>query len=126
MTSTALAFVGDAAYALYVRTRLVGETDLVGGSLHLRASKFVNAVAQASAFDALVERGILTSDEQDVAHRARNAHVHTRTKAASIAEYHRATALEALVGYLELTGDAARRDEILALCFDITKTALGI
>lgn len=121
MTSTALAFVGDAVYALYVRTRLVKETDLNGGSLHLLSSKYVNAKAQASAFEALVSSGELTSEEAEIAHRAKNAHVHTRTKAASVADYHRATGLEALVGYLELGGDPARRDRILALCFEHTR-----
>ncbi len=124
MTPTALAFVGDAVYALYVRTRLVKETDLAGGSLHLASSKYVNAAAQASAFEMLGASGALTADEAEIAHRARNAHVHTRTKAASVADYHRATGLEALIGYLHLTGNIERCENILTLCFEHTKQAL--
>ena len=125
MTSTALAFVGDAVYALYVRTRLVKETDFVGGSLHLLSSRYVNASAQASAFEMLMNEGELTQEEIEVAHRGKNAHVHTRTKAASVADYHRATGLEALVGYLQLNGDTARCDYILEKCFEHTHSTLG-
>lgn len=117
LTPTALAFIGDAAYALYIRTRLVENTDDVCGTLHLKATKFVNAVAQAAAFDALDSDGVFTDEEREIARRAKNAHLHTHTKAASIADYHRATALEAVVGWLEIIGERERRDEILRLCY---------
>lgn len=123
ITPTALAFVGDAVYTLYVRKRLTQETDLKGGALHLTSSRYVNAAAQAAAYEALTESGILTAEEAEVAHRARNAHVHTHTKAASIADYHRATAMEALVGWLELSGNEDRLREILDACFDFTTAA---
>lgn len=125
ITSTALAFIGDAVYALYVRKRIVTERTLAGGTLHLETSKYVNAIAQSSVFDHLVESGTLNPDEQDVAHRGKNAHVHSRTKAASVAQYHKATALEALIGYLELNGLTARRDEILQTCYDFTTERLN-
>ncbi|MCH5161977.1 MAG: ribonuclease III [Clostridiales bacterium] len=117
LTPTALAFLGDAAYALYVRKRLVESVDDVCGTLHAKATRFVNAAAQALAYDALEAAGVLTDEEKDVARRAKNAHLHTHSKAASIADYHRATALEAVIGWLEVTDNPARRDEILALSF---------
>ena len=117
LTPTALAFIGDAAYALYVRTRLVESTDDVCGTLHVKANAFVNARAQASAFDALDAADVFTEEEKEIARRAKNAHLHMHTKAASVADYHRATAIEAVVGWLEVIGDDARRDEILRLCY---------
>ena len=53
----------------------------------------------------------------DVARRARNAH-QTPPRNADAAEYHRATALEALIGYLFVTGQNARMEEILALALE--------
>lgn len=117
LTPTALAFLGDAAYALYIRKRLVEKTDDVCGTLHVKATKFVNAKAQAAAFDALEAQGVFTDEEKEIARRAKNAHLHAHTKAASVADYHRATALEAVIGWLEAVGDEARRDNILKLCF---------
>ncbi len=124
LTPTALAFIGDAVQALYIRKRLVENSDYACGTLQAACSKFVNARAQAEAFDKLVERGILTDEESEIARRARNAHLHSHTKAASIADYHRATALEAIIGWLDVTDNAARRDEILELCFSITESSL--
>ncbi len=119
LTPTALAFVGDAVYGLYIRRRLVENTDLVCGTLHVTATQYVNARAQAAAFDELEARGEFTEVEADIARRAKNAHLHMHTKAASVADYHRATALEAVVGWLDECGDSERRDHILGRCFDI-------
>ncbi len=116
LTPTALAFLGDAAYALYVRMRLVENSDDVCGTLHVKATKYVNAKAQAAAFDALDADGVFTDEERDIARRAKNAHLHAHTKAATVADYHKATALEAVIGYSEAIGDVARRDELLSMC----------
>ncbi len=118
LTPTALAFLGDAAYTLYVRMRLVERTDDVCGTLHVKATEYVNAKAQAAAFDALEAAGVFTAEESEVARRAKNAHLHAHTKAATVADYHKSTALEAVIGYLEATGESARRDEILNMCFE--------
>lgn len=123
LTPAALAFVGDAAYSLYVRKKLVEKTDLGGGNLHLSASRFCNARAQAEALEALVADDVLTEAEKDVARRAKNAHVHNRTKAASPADYHSATALEAVIGFAEMTGDTLRRDALMEKCFEIIELA---
>lgn len=115
ITPVAAAFVGDAVHTLYIRQRIV-DGGLSTGTLHITASKFVNAGAQAKVFDELMARGEFTDDEADIARRAKNAHLHSRAKTASSEDYHKATALEAVIGYLELAGDCARRDHILSLC----------
>ena len=83
--------------------------------MHRAAVTRVCAHAQAEAM-ARVE-GVLTERERDVARRARNAH-QTPPKNADAAEYHRATALEALVGYLFVTGQMERMEEILKLALE--------
>lgn len=114
LTPTALAFVGDAVHTLYIRRRTV-ECGYGQYTLHQQTSKYVNARSQAAVFDALIETNALNADELEIARRAKNAHLHSRAKAASPADYHKATAFESVIGYLEMTGAAERRDELLAL-----------
>ena len=107
--SLELAYLGDTVYDLYVRRALV----LHGGkvhNLHREAVAHVCAHAQSEAL-ARIEAE-LTETEADVVRRARNAHQNP-PKNASAAEYHRATALEALIGWLYLNDETARMDTLL-------------
>lgn len=123
LTPVGLAFVGDAVHTLYVRERIAAELGGVVGTLHTAASRRVNAKAQAAVFDELVRRGAFTEAESDVARRAKNAHLHSRAKAATPTDYHKATALEAVIGYVHLSGDAEREKALLDLCFEISDGA---
>lgn len=111
-----LAFIGDAVYTLYVRRRVVSDSDGISGTLHTECTKYVNAKAQSAVFDALVTGGKLTQAESEIARRAKNAHLHSRAKTATSVDYHKATALEAVIGYLDLSGEADRLEQILELC----------
>ena len=119
LTPVAPAFIGDAVHTLYIRRRIV-ESGQSAGTLHLLCSKFVNAKAQAKVFDELSGRGEFSDEEAEIARRAKNAHLHSRAKTASPEDYHKATALEAVIGYLELSGNAARRDYILDKCAEVS------
>lgn len=112
--SLELAYLGDTVYDLYVRRRLVAR----GGrmkQLNAMAAAQVCAHAQACAFDRV--EGALNEEEAAVARRARNAKLHP-PRHADPAEYQRASALEALVGYLYIMGRAKRLDEIMRLALD--------
>jgi ribonuclease-3 family protein len=100
-----LAFIGDTVYDLYVRGAVLEEHDGCMRDLHRRAVSRVNAGAQARVFDAL--EPLLTQEEAEVARRARNAHTRP-PKNQDPAAYCRATALEALIGYLYLCGRQER------------------
>ncbi len=104
----ALAFVGDGVYEMMVRERLVCLANRPPRELHREAVKLVRAEAQAEAMERLMP--ILTEKEQAVYKRGRNAHT-----ARNSDDYHRATGLETLFGYLYLSGDIARVREL----FDI-------
>ena len=107
--SLELAYLGDTLYDLYVRRRLV----VAGGrmkDLHRAAVSQVCASAQSKAL-ARVEN-MLTEEEQGVVRRARNAR-QTPPKNADPGDYHRATAFEALLGYLYLMRREERLHEIL-------------
>ena len=107
-----LAYIGDTVYDLYVRTLLVETTDATAHGLHLQAAGRVCAAAQAAAFRRVAP--LLTEEEQQVFKRGRNAHMGSVPKHASIADYRAATGLEALLGYLYLSGRDARLTELMA------------
>lgn len=109
--SLELAYLGDAIYDLYVRSHLMARGGKVQ-ALHRRTVKLVCAHAQSLALARVAP--VLTEPEAGVVRRARNAH-QSPTKNADPAEYHQATALEALIGYLYVTGRAARMEELLAM-----------
>ena len=107
--SLELAYLGDALYDLRVRETLTRRGGRVK-NMHREAVKYVCAHAQAEALSRV--EGMLDEEEQNVVRRARNVH-QTPSKNADRAEYHRATALEALIGYLYITGRRDRMSEIL-------------
>ena len=100
-----LAFVGDAVFELLVRRRLVQDANRPNAALHSLSVQQVCAAAQAAAMDRIMP--LLTEEEQAVYRRGRNAHT-TRTGG----EYHKATGLEALFGYLYLGGRVERIQEL--------------
>ena len=110
------AYVGDAVYELYVRTNLVNNTKLNPHKLHVEAIKYVKAQAQAKILEKITE--ILTEEEKDIVRRGRNAENHHLPKNANVQEYMYATAYEALLGYLYLTKQTQRLQEILKISVD--------
>ncbi len=111
LSPVTLAFVGDAVYSLYVRERLVLSTDYGTGELQKLTSAEVSAHGQSNFIEKLLPR--LTEAEADIYRRGRNAKKATKSKNASVAEYNRSTGFEAVLGYLYLTGQYKRIDELL-------------
>lgn len=105
-----LAYIGDAVYDLVIRTIVVERANRPANKLHKTVIRYVNAGTQAQMIMALEEE--LTEEEKAVYHRGRNAKSYTSAKNASIADYRKATGLEALFGYLYLQG---KMDRLLRL-----------
>ncbi len=116
-----LAFVGDAVYETYIRTKIAKDINMQVSKLHKIAIRYVSAVAQSRIVHAIEDN--FTEEEQNVYKRGRNAHSHTSAKNADIVDYRHATGFEALVGYLYLKKDAARLDEILELAYAVANSA---
>ena len=107
-----LAHVGDAVYELLVRTHLARLGGQRVSDQHRRAIAFVSAPAQTEAMTRILP--LLTEEEHKVYHRGRNARVHGCPSGCTIAQYHTATALEALFGWLWLNGRQQRVQELFA------------
>ena len=109
LSPSVLAFVGDAVYGLYVRTKL-SEVNRPSGELHKLSVKLVNATAQADAFK-LIEP-MLSEKELSVFKRGRNFHTGNTPKNSTGGEYHLATGLETLFGFLYLSKQTDRAKEL--------------
>ena len=119
MNPIALAFLGDAVYEQFIRERII--LSGIGGGhadrLHHAAVHYVCAGAQAKVMAHLLELapedGGLSEAEAALARRARNHKIATKPKNADAVEYKSATAFEALLGYLWLSGRKDRCLEIM-------------
>ena len=107
-----LAFIGDAAYSLYIREKLVFASDYKTGTLQKLSSASVSAKGQAALLKNIEAK--FTDTEQEIFLRGRNAKKPTKSKNATVAEYNLSTGFEAVVGYLYLTGAYARLDDLLS------------
>jgi len=111
-----LAFIGDAIYEILVRERLVCSANRPVNDLHRESVKYVSAQAQTVAFEKI--KDMLSEEETAQFKRGRNAKVGHSPKSASEAEYHTATGLEALVGYLYLTEQHGRIKELFSMIIE--------
>ena len=116
ISNLALALIGDGVYELLCRTYLCTQGDQTVLKLHKDTVNMVKAPAQAKYADLLKEH--LTEEEMDFYRRGKNAHTHAAPKAATRAEYAKATGLEALFGALYLLGRTERLMELFALCVE--------
>ena len=106
-----LAFLGDAVYSLVIRTILVSKGNRQAEKLHNETTYYVRAEQQAAIGLAVYE--LMTEEEKKVYRRGRNSNPYHHAKSSSLEEYLRATALEALCGYLYLQDRTDRLLELL-------------
>lgn len=111
-----LAHIGDGVYELLTRTMLCAGGNKKVTELHKKTVAIVNAPAQAEAAERLLPH--LTDDEKYIYKRGRNAKVNSVPHKADIAQYHTATGLEALFGWLYLQGKTQRINELYAVCVE--------
>ena len=110
-TTQALAYLGDAAYSLFVRRMLVGRGLSKAKDLNRETLKYVTAEAQAAMFRKIEH--LLLDDEREVFKRAANSTHLNRPKHASVTDYRYATGFEALIGMLVWIKDDERIEELL-------------
>ena len=117
MSPLVWAYIGDSVYEQYIRDYLVTNTKYKPHKLHIEATKFVKAAAQAKILEQL--ENDLTEEEKEVVRRTRNTKNHHLPKNSNVQEYMYATAFEGLIGYLHLSKQKDRLEEILSLSLKI-------
>ena len=116
ISSIGMAHMGDAVYELLVRTWLCAHGKATGKGLHRATVALVCAPKQAELAQRILP--LLTEEEQAVFRRGRNANVHSIPAHASRAQYQQATALEALLGWLHLSGRHDRVEQLFAVMME--------
>lgn len=108
-----LAFIGDGVYDLLVREYLVNSSSAHVGELNQRKVKLVNCKSQAEFVRLILPE--LSEEETEVYKRGRNTKVHSASKHSTLSDYHAATGLETLFGWLYLKGRLDRINELFTL-----------
>lgn len=116
MNGIALAYMGDAIYEVYIRRHLLEEGLTKPTKLHHTATHFVSAKAQAFLIEKMQEQELLSATEEEFFKRGRNAKSHTSAKNTAIMTYRISTGFEALFGYLYLSGQEERLDQLAQWC----------
>lgn len=108
-----LAYIGDAIYEIYIREKLIEQGIQKVEELQKEATKYVSAKGQANILNNLLENNILTEEEFDIIKRGRNNKRSSHPKHTDIITYKLSTGFEALIGYLYLSKNIKRLEEIL-------------
>ena len=108
-----LAYLGDTIYENYVRRFLINKGIGNVNDLQTESISYVSARSQAKFLTEFVEKDFFTEEELSVIKRARNYNSNSHPKNCDIVTYKHATALEAIIGYLELSNNRSRIDEIM-------------
>ena len=115
LSPSTLSFVGDAVFGLLVRERLA-QINRPSGELHSASVPFVSANGQVKAYELIKDR--LTEEETAIFKRGRNFHTGRSPKNSSHGNYHIATGVETLFGYLHLCGENERINELFSLIWE--------
>jgi ribonuclease-3 family protein len=110
LSGTTLAYIGDSIYEVKVREYLIEKGLTKVDELHKSAIKYTSATGQSSAYDLIEE--YLTESEKSVFKRGRNSESTRKPRNTSLAVYKKATGFEALIGYLYISKDFKRLDEL--------------
>ena len=110
ISNLGLAHMGDCVWEILIRSRLCSRGEKTVAALHKKTFSMVNAPYQAACVEHLLP--LLSEEELSYYRRGKNAHVHAVPKAATPAQYAKATGLEAMFGYLYLSGQTLRINEL--------------
>ncbi len=113
INSLVLAYIGDNVYESYIRHFLVLKGINNVNDLQKEAVKYVSAKAQASFVKTMIENNFLTEDEIRIFTRIRNHKGHGHPKSCDVITYKHSTGLEGLIGYLDMTNNKERIEEIM-------------
>lgn len=112
INTTALAYMGDAVYEVYIRKHVMETGQVNTDRLHFMSVPYVKAEGQARAVKSIMN-GFLTEEETALVKRARNHKSASKPRNANPIDYKLSTAFEALIGYLYLCGNIERMEEVI-------------
>ncbi len=117
INTTALAYIGDAVYEVYIREHVMKYGETHADRLNREAVRYVSAAGQAKAIRKMFDS--LDEEEQQLVKRARNHKYSSKARSASPMDYKWATACEALIGRVHLDGNTAREKQLVSQIIEI-------
>ncbi|WP_283678025.1 Mini-ribonuclease 3 [Lentilactobacillus sp. Marseille-Q4993] len=114
----ALAYMGDAAYEIFIRRHLIEQGLTKPTRLHHVATNYVSAKAQAALIKLMEEQSVLSEEEWDYFKRGRNQKSHTHAKNTDVVTYRISTGFEAVFGFLFLSNNYDRLSELAGWCIE--------
>ena len=113
-----LAYMGDAVYEVYIRKALIEKNIALVDDLQKVAVNYVYAKSQSKILNFLIDNGVLTLEEMDIVKRGRNYKRASHPKNTDILTYKNSTGFEALIGYLYLSNNKERLDEMMNIVLE--------
>ena len=114
-----LAFIGDSIYETIIRTLVVEKGNKSVNAMAKEKNTLVNATKQSEIGELL--KDYYTEEEAEIYRRGKNAKTANHSKSAAYSDYHKATGLEAVFGYLYLTGRIDRCVELITIAIKSDK-----
>lgn len=118
LNGVTLAYLGDAVWETIVRQHLLEQGLTKVNRLQKRATHFVSAKSQAALIALMQQQEILTPTEAAVFKRGRNAKSYTHAKNTSVQTYNISTGFEAIFGYLQISGQLERVQQLAQWCIE--------
>ena len=119
-----LAYIGDAIYEARIREYILGSGYQDVNKLHKLAVKFTSGESQAKIVDYLLENNLLTEEEISYFKRGRNSHHGKNRRSISVISYKKATGFEAMIGFLYLSNNHDRLNELMKVIIEIVEEGL--
>lgn len=113
-----LAYMGDAVYEVYIRKALIEKNIALVDDLQKVAVNYVSAKSQSRILNLLIDKNVLTLEEMNIVKRGRNYKRASHPKNTDILTYKNSTGFEALIGYLYLSNNIERLDEIMNIVLE--------
>jgi ribonuclease-3 family protein len=113
LNGLSLAYIGDAVYELIIRKYVINLGTTNVNNLHKKVTGYTSGISQSKAMHYFLNNNLLSEEEINVFKRGRNSHIHTKRKNMELKDYLDATGFEALIGYLYLSNQNDRINELV-------------
>ena len=121
LNGLALAYIGDAIYEVYIRKHIMSLGTTKVNMMHKMVVNYTSGNAQAEIIHYYLENELLTDEELSYFKRGRNSHIKSNRKNIDLKDYLDATGFEALIGYLYLSDNKTRLEELINIAIEVRK-----
>ena len=119
-----LAYLGDSVYELLIRKHVLAKGIQDVNKLHKEAVKYTSGEAQAKIVLYLLTNDILTEEDISYYKRGRNSSHSKNRRNIKVSDYKMATGFEALIGFLSMSQNEERINELVLIAIKFIEEGL--